>query len=292
MAAFLILSIMAMRVIQSVFSKRTAIVMPSGVKVYVWYMAISKGFAAAFALITLILSGNFSGFNGWAVLIAACSGMFLTIASLCGIKALLGGTMTLQSVFSASGLIIPCVLGIFAFNEKLTAVHVACMGGVLVSMMLLIGASKNIMGGFSAKTLLFLIMSLVSNGMTMFCQKLFGMLFPDGNVAMFSLLTFLIPSAVLFISLIFIPNDENRTKFPKKLVHYAIYQAFAVFVIQQFVTLLTPVMHSAVLFTLVNGSATIITAIVGALMYKEKITAKSALGIAVGVGALILINAL
>lgn len=128
--------------------------------------------------------------------------------------------------------------------------------------------------------------------MVMFCQKLFGMYVVDGNVSMFSLLTFLIPSIVMGIMLLFMrADDKEQIKLPKKLILYAVYLSFAVFIIQEFVTLLTPHLSSTVLFTVVNGGATVIAAIVGAVLYKEKITPKSALGIILGISALIMINA-
>lgn len=293
MEAVLILAIMAMRVVQSVFSKQVSILMPEGLKAYMKYSATYLGIAAAFAAGVLVCTGDFDGLNLFTALTAGCSGAFLTISLICGIKALSGGTMVLNSVFSAAGLIVPCIIGVFAFDEHISLIQALSIAGVLVSAVLLITASKQTKGTLKLNTLFYLILSLVSNGMVMFCQKLFGMVMPDGNVSAFSLLTFLIPSAVLAISALFMPDTEGngeRKKLPKKLIYCAVYLAFAVFIIQQFVTILTPKMHSAVLFTLVNGSATIITAIVGAILYKEKINIKSAAGIIIGVTALIAMN--
>lgn len=296
MAVLFILIIMGMRVIQSVNSKQVSLSLPTGTKAYVQYMAVYQGLAATFAAVLLLIERNFSGFDLRSVLIALCSGAFLTIGALAGIAALRGGTMVLQSVFSTAGLIVPCILGIFFFHEALSVVQVVCIVGVLASAVLLISSSKRLTGGFSPRTMVLLLVSFFSNGMVMFCQKLFGMIVPDGNVALFSMLTFLLPSSVLFVLGALLPcSDPNpdpavKPRAPVRLIRCAVLNAFAVFVIQQLVTMLTPVMHSAVLFTLVNGSATIITAIVGAILYRERITVTSAAGIVVGVGALILIN--
>lgn len=288
---FYIFIIMCMRVVQSVYNKQVALVMPGGIRPYVSYIAVSKLFAAAFSLVALVLSGSFSGFNLQAFLIAACSGAFLAINSFSGIKALIGGTMVLSSIFSTAGLIIPCVLGIFFFGESLSAVQCVCIAAVILSAVMLIDSNKKLKGTFSAKTLVYLLISFASNGMVMFCQKLFGYLQPEGNVSLFSLLTFLIPAAVLFSALPFVKGgEENEQRLPKKMYLYITWLAFAVFVIQQLVTMLTPIMSSALLFTLVNGGATVIAAIVGAILYKEKITLKSLLGLIIGIGALIIIK--
>ena len=289
--ALYIFIIMCMRVLQSLFSKKAALIIPEGIFAYVFYVFISKAFATAFSVFTLIGTQNFSGFNLQALIIAACSGLFLALSSLCSIKALRGGTIVLNSIFSTAGLIVPCVLGIFLFNESMSVIQIFCIAAVLASTVMLIDSSKKISGSFSLKTLLYLLCSMFSNGMVMFCQKLFGMLQPDGNVSLFSMLTFFVPAVMLGISLFFFPREKKQiSPFPKKLVLYAIYLAFAVFVIQQLVTMLTPILSSAVLFTLVNGGATVIAAVVGALIYKEKITIKSAAGIILGIGALIIIK--
>ena len=292
MTLFFIVVIMLMRVVQSVYNKRTAIFLPDGIKSYIAYIAVFNLFAAAFSAVSLITDGGFGAVDLKTVIIASCSGAFLALGSYCSIKSLTGGTVALNSVFETAGLIVPCILGIYFFNEPVGIVGFLCIIGVLASAAMLINSSKSLTGVFTAKTLFYLIVSMLSNGMVMFCQKLFGMYVVDGNVSMFSLLTFLIPSIVMGIMLLFMrADDKEQIKLPKKLILYAVYLSFAVFIIQQFVTLLTPHLSSTVLFTVVNGGATVIAAIVGAVLYKEKITPKSALGIILGISALIMINA-
>lgn len=283
--------IMCMRVLQSVFSKKAAMLIPKGIKSYILYIATSQFIAAAYSAVLLASSGDFSGCDGTTILLAACSGSFLAINSLCSVKALLGGTLVLNSIFSTAGLIVPCVLGIFVFDETLSAISLLCIAVVLVGAVLLIDSSKEATGEFSAKTLFYLVMSFFSNGMVMFFQKLFGECNPNGNVSMFSMLTFLIPAMALScVLLVKKSKNEKLEKFPKMLMVYIMILGFAVFVIQQTVTMLTPVMSAAVLFTIVNGGATVIAAIVGAILYKEKITIKSAVGLLLAIGALIVIK--
>lgn len=293
MVIFLIVSIMCMRVLQSLFNKRACLALPDGMSNYILYITISNAMAAGFALITIFLSGDFSGFDTITILIATCSGLFLALNSYVGIKSLQGGPIVLSSLFGTAGLFVPCILGAIFFDETLSFPQIICILAFLVAALLLVDSSKKIFDGFSMKTLVFLILNLISNGMVMFSQKLFGMCRPEGNVALFSFLTFLIPTVFMAIILPFIYKKEQsgeKLSFPKKLSFYALILAFAVFVVNQFVTLLTPKLSSAVLFTSVNGSATIISAIVGAVVYKEKITWKSALGILIGIAALICIK--
>ncbi len=294
MVIFYIVSIMSMRVLQSVFTKRSYLELPEGIHPYVRYVTVSKFMAAAFALLSLFISGSFYGFSAQALLIAGVSGAFLAIGSFCGIKALSGGTIVLNSLFSTAGLLVPCILGVFIFDEPMSVLQVLSIGVLFVSMVLLAKSSSNIFGGLKPVTLICLIGSLLSNGMVMFCQKLFGFLQPHGNTMLFSFLTFLVPSVGLSLYIlgnkVTAKHAPTPVTFSKKLYIYAAILSFAVFVIQQFVTLLTPKLPSVVLFSLVNGGATVIAAIVGAILYKEKLNVRSTVGMILGLLSLISIK--
>lgn len=280
-----------MRVVQSVFGKKANNLLPDGVLPYTKYIFLSKILATIFALIAILLTPTgFSGFDLTTLIIAACSGIFLALSSLCGIKALKSGTMVLSSIFATAGLIVPSFLGVLFFDEIINPFQYLFMLILFGSMWILASASKKIYGQFSAKNIIYLVGNLISNGMVMFCQKLFGEIRPEGNVSLFSMLTFAVPALVLFVSLLFIKKDNSNNEsvsFPKQIYVCVLFLAAAVFVIQQFVTILTSQMSTILLFAFVNCGATIISALVGAVMYKEKLTLKSSLAVIVGVIALI-----
>ena len=66
--------------------------------------------------------------------------------------------------------------------------------------------------------------------------------------------------------------------------------AVAVFIINQLATLSTKLVSPVVLFTFINGGGTIISTLVAAVLYKERISIKSALGILLGITSLVLIK--
>ncbi len=288
--------IMLMRVVQSVYNKKACISLPDGFGTYIDYIAVSKLLAAAAAGATLIASADFGGIDALSVIIASISGVSLAIGSFCGIKALLGGTMVLSSVFSTSGLIIPCILSAIFLNEPMSWYSFIFILVLIFAAILLISSTKDIYSHFSPKTLFYLFGSFLSNGAVMFCQKLFGYLRPEGNVSLFSLLTFLIPSvALLILGLVLRIKKKGDEKFfaplPKKVLLYALFLAIAVFIIQQFVTILTPHLSAVLLFSVVNGGATVISALTGAVLYKEKLQAKSILGLLLALASMICIKA-
>lgn len=292
MAVFYILVIMLMRVVQSLYNKKACLALPDGMEAYIDYLTLSNVLAAAFAAASLVISADFSGFNAEAFVIAMFSGMFLALGSYCGIKALLGGTIVLSSICSTAGLIVPCILGALFLNEPMSPVQAVFIAVLLLSTVLLMKSSHDLFGSLTPKTVLCLFGNFFTNGMVMFCQKLFGIRQPGGNVSLFSMLTFLIPAVMLaVISLtMHAKGKENTQKLPKKIWVYTAFLAFAVFVIQQFVTLLSPMVSSAVLFSFVNGGATVIAAAVGAAVYREKLTLRSCVGIVLAVASMICIK--
>lgn len=66
--------------------------------------------------------------------------------------------------------------------------------------------------------------------------------------------------------------------------------AFAVFLINQLVTLVAKTVPSAILFSVLYVISILITILVGAIYYKENITLKNVIGIILCVGALAIIN--
>lgn len=82
----------------------------------------------------------------------------------------------------------------------------------------------------------------------------------------------------------------ERIKANRKLLFFGALSAFAVFVVNQLATLATNYISSVILFVFINGGNTIIAAIVGAVMFREKPGIKGILGIILGVTALIIIN--
>ena len=294
MVVLYIAIIMVMRVVQSYYSKQASNLIASSKTPYAKYVTMSMTFSSFFSALIFVIMHDFSGLNAETVIISSLSGISLAMCSLLSLRSYHYGTVVLNSVFSTAGLIIPCVAGVFVFNEPMSFIQVASIAVLLFSAYLLIGSSKEIYGTFTLKGFLLLIGTFFANGMTMFFQKLFAHRVPDGNVSLFSFFTFFVP-AVLLAIMTFIkkPQNEDSTEkktFPKKLVFFAATLAFAVFVVNQLATISASLISSAILFTFINGGATIIAAIVGAIVFKERLSVKSVIGIILGVASLICIS--
>lgn len=304
--------IMVMRVAQSFFSKKNATTLHkngvSYVKYTAYYQAVAGFFALVLFLIELLSGASVSGV-GETFVYAIISGIALAISSTLGIYILCQGTMVLSSLFATAGLIVPTVASIFLYKEYIVWYQWIALIVFMMGAFFLAGGSKKVYGKFTISQLLVLTLNLILSGTTMLMQKMFGMNVEGGNVSLFSLLSFL-SSALIFILILPImqalknkattqPQEDKFSLYPatpeqgkitKPSFLYGLILALAVFLVNQLSTISTPLIEAVVLFAIICGGATIISALVGAIVYKEKITWRTVVGLILGIGSLILLK--
>ena len=305
-------AIAGMRVVQKVCSKKVSnnVTGKTSFRYGGYYQLLS----ALFSLITLAIVG-FYGFNWQTVLCALGTSMFLAIELFTGIEALKGCSLIVSQMFSVGALFIPCVFGIFLFSEPMSVWQWVGLAFFMIAMYFMVSPPKNKNESepskkISLKTLLLLITGLLAGGGTMVVQKGFSVLVPSGNSAAYSFLMFAFSSVFLYVAyfiLAFIQKRraksvqtetellEEKPKgkwkpLSKILLICGAFLALAVFAINMLVTELGKTVESAVLFSVSYAISIVITILVGAIYYKEKITWKNIIGIVLCVGALAMIN--
>lgn len=309
--------VLLMRIVQNVFGKAAAKLTPNHSVGYLKYNAFFMWFAAVPALILFIISiiGQ-SGelYIGKTLFYASLSGLGLGVSNCCSLYAMANGTMVLNSLFGTAGLLVPSIAGIFLYQEYLSFWQYIAIVIFIMGAYFLMGNSKLVYGKFTFKTLVILILNLLTNGVTMLSQTMFARELPEGNVSFFSLLSFVIGAMALSImlgviyiavykckdkhvekeitqSFVLIPKPGNELKLDKIVYVYAICLSIAVFFVSQLITLCASTVSPVILFSITCGGATIISSIVGTAIYKEKFTKETTIGIILGIGALIMIKA-
>ena len=316
MAWLYISIVLIMRVVQSVLGKATSKLTPNNSVGYLKNNAFYMWFATIPALILFLVSVIGQGgelYFGQTLLYAALSGLALGVTSCCSLYAVSTGTMVLNSLFGTAGLLVPSIAGIFLYNELLTVWQYVAIGIFIIGAYFLMGNSKLVYGKFTFKTLCVLILNLVMNGVTMLTQTMFAREVPDGNVSFFTLLSFLSGAIALTIilsvilvcvykapskeesstenkSFILIPPKDGEIKLDKRIYIWNIFLAVAVFLVSLLITECASTVSPVILFSITCGGATIISSIVGTVLYKEKFTKETAIGLVLGIGALIMIK--
>ena len=284
---------MLLRLPQNLFNKRTIGIVGSA-PAYFAYGAYRYLLSGGMALILLLISGGFTGFSLKALAISALGAVALGSNLYFGLEALKSGAMVLASMVGSAGLLLPCIFGIFLFDEPISVVQLAGIILLIFSGWLLIGYSKELTGSFTVRTFLLLLGSMMSNGLTMVAQKMFYKYLPDVSVSMFSFLAFGLVGVGMCIGLIpqIIKKElrEEISVLPKKLWFYGAGLSVILLLINQLSTITARVIPSAIMFPINDGGAMIITALTAAVFFREKLSPRSICGLLLGIGALIVIN--
>lgn len=295
MEAIYILIILLCRVVQAVFNKRLS----NGIRnisMFIGYASFQNAVSAALGLGLILLAEHGFNVNLPTVVISVFAGLTLFCAGLCSVYAMKSGTVSLDSMFGTAGMLVPILAGIFLFNKPITVFQWFGVALFFTAAWLLIGSSRKIYSTFSLKTLLFLIGSMLSNGGTMLAQQMFTIYVPNGDVTVFSFLSFGVVAVLGGVASATIFGkkraDESvqADKSVKNLVICGVALAAAIFIINQFVTLAAATMSPVVLFTFANSGGTVISALVAALIYNERLSKSSAAGVILGIISFVIIK--
>ena len=287
------LIILLLRLPQNIFNKRSSGIV-KGAPAYFAYGAYRYLLSGGMALVLLLFAGGFSGVSLKALAISAIGAVALGSNLFFGLEALKSSAMVLSSMAGSAGLLLPCVFGIFMFDEPMSLMQLFGILLLIFSGWLLIGYSKKLKGSFTPRTMLLLIGSMLSNGFTMVAQKMFSKYLPDVSVSVFSFLAFGLVGVGMCVGLVpQLMKKEKREeikKLPKALWFYGAGLSPILLIINQLATIAAKVIPSAIMFPINDGGATIITTLTGAVVFKEKLTARSVAGLALGIASLIVIN--
>lgn len=298
LATIYILIILIFRVVQAIFNKQSSNEV-GNFRTLMVYVTYKMSISALLGLVLILVAGNGLKIDGLTVLIATFSGAMLFASTACSIFCMKSGTVSLNSMFGTAGMLIPMFAGVFLFDQPIRPLQWVAVGIFFVSAWLLVQNSKQTYAAFGFKTVLLLAGTLISNGCTMLAQQLFTQYVPQGDVSAFSFVSFgvmaLFGAIVSFVMLarqkLTQPNgDIGDFRLSKKLLLCGVGLAVAVFVINQLATLSTALVSPVILFAFINGGGTIIATVVAAILYKEKLSVTSTVGVLLGIASLVMIK--
>lgn len=288
-----LIMILLARVVQAVFNKRSSNEI-TGLSMTAVYSAYKSSISALLGLLLLLPSIGQVQITPLTILISIFSGLSLLATTYCSIFGMQNGAVSLVSMFSTAGLLIPVLAGALFFNQPIKPLQMAGMGLFFISAWLLIHSSHITYKRFRLKTVALLIGALVSNGATMLAQQLYTRYIPDGNISLFSFISFAFV-AVIGLPLAFLLRRPSKEQTKPMNLNKSLYicgfaLAVAVFVINQFATKLTTALPPIILFTVINGGATVIATLVAAIMYHERLSVRSVSGVLLGILSMVLIK--
>ncbi len=289
-----------MRVIQRTSAKKASTLVNDRGSFF-QYGGYYQGLSALFALIFLCFT-SFQGFDGATIVCAAITAILFALDLYSNIEALKGCTLMICQMMATGGLLVPCIAGIFLFDEPMGLWQWFGLALFLISVYFLANDSKEENKKFTFKTFVMLLVVFFSNGLVMLVQKYFALYSPTGNVGLYSALTFALNALLLYGCRVLLllkkskqEGMEGKSAYPwkrmdKSLFLYGALLALGVFTVNLLVTTMAKTVPSAVLFTVTSALSIAVTCLVGAVGFKEKITAKKIVGILLGFVSIILVS--
>lgn len=301
--AFFIIA--CMRVIQNLCGKTASKTVTPG-EVFFRYGMYYQCMAALFSFILLLLVG-FHGLNWPTVICSFLSALLLAVDLFTNIEAMKGAPLTVCTMFSLGGLIVSCAGGVLLFDEPMSLWQGLGLAMFFVGAYFLVSHTEGKTKKIGARTYVFLFCNLIANGFVMIVQKYFSVRVEGGNVSLFSFLTFLMNTIVMAVCAFVLIFGRRRAEcgsgadrrekgrffgLSKMLLLCGGLLAFAVFVVSCLITELGKTLDSVILFPVSSALSISITAVIGRIFFKEKLTLKKILGLVVGLGGIVVLGLL
>ncbi len=286
-----------MRVVQTVCTKKSSDLLNEKTTFF-HYGGYYQLVAGLLSVISLCIAG-FYGFNWETFICAFAAALLFALDLFSGIEAIKGTTIVVCNMFSMGGLFIPCVLGIFLFDENMGWLQWLGLAVFILSIYFLSAKKEKREKAFTVKTLVMLLLNLLANGLVMVVQKYFAMLVPNGNVALYSTLTFGLNALILYacMGICVLPKKGKEGRETSKikslgkvLLICGAALAVALFAINIIITYLASSVPSVILFTVSSAISIIIATLVGIFVFHEKLTVMNGIGLILGLASIVMVN--
>ena len=203
----------------------------------------------------------------------------------------------LIDIFLMLGVLIPLILANILFDEPVKPTQWLGIAILIVAVLIMCSYNSGLKGKMSFTSVLLLILTGASNGIADFSQKLFVRTADGVPTSVFNFYTYVFSAVTLLICYIVFRQADNKdskssTKIPKVMYVYVAIMAACLFANSYFKTVAAYTLDSAKLYPLNQGAALILSSLMSAFLFGEKLTFKAIIGIVLSFIALIIINVL
>ena len=228
--------------------------------------------------------------TAWIAVLSGVTSSVFVVSWLVSVKK---GAYMMMDVFLMLGVIVPLIGSSISFGESIRPIQWLGLAVLMVAVLIMCSYSNSIKGKMNISSLILLIVCGVSCGLSDFSQKLFVEHTSKISVAVFNFYTYVVSAAVLFIFYLIFSKKENSDAAPTDLKHifgYILVMSICLFANSYFQTKAAGYLPSAQLYPLSKGAALILSSLMSAILFGERLTLKCIIGMILSFAALLIIN--
>lgn len=264
----------------------------------------SAAFSNVIRMLLCIVIGFFfvlfdGGIGGLAVgsdliLISLLSGVSTAVFVITWLLAVRRGAYMLVDVFLTVGVIIPMVLSSIFYSDSFGVSEILGFLLLVTAAVILCGYSSSVKAKLGLADILLLAVAGAANGIVGFSQKMFVNSSSEAPASVYNFYTYIFAGAVLVGFFLLSKDKEGEEvsypKLLKKIIGFVAIMAVCLFANSYFNTLAAEHLQASVLYPLTQGSGLILSTLMSAFFFGEKIKPRLILGVAITFAGLLIIN--
>lgn len=253
-------------------------------------------FCVLIGFLLLVLSGDLAHLipSRNVLLIGMLSGIATAVFVVTWLICVKRSAYMMVDIFLMLGVLIPLIASNILFHEEIKLTQWVGIAVLFTAVVIICSYNNSIKEKLTPASLALLILCGAANGIADFSQKLFTKCVPDGSAAAFNFYTYLFAAFVLFLAFTATRKAGNASESSgtKQIFGYILIMSVCLFVNSYFKTLASESLNAVLLYPLNQGCALILSAVMAAVLFKEKLTAKAIIGILTAFAGLLIINLL
>lgn len=204
------------------------------------------------------------------------------------------GAYMMLDVFCMMGILIPLIGCAVLFNETIALNHIIGILILTAAVYIMCSYNNSIKSKMTLPSFVLLVFCGITNGLSDFSQKLFVNISHNVPIAVFNFYTYLFSAIILVICYFIFAKKSHSSKKTeiKPIFMYILIMSVCLFAYSYFKTLAAGHLPSAQLYPLAQGGALILSSVMSAVFFRERLNKKCVFGISLSFIALIIINVL
>ncbi len=258
------------------------------------FNAIRMAFCVVIGLLISLLSGGIDSLmihTDDIFSILTC-GVFSSVFVVSWLILVKNGAYLMLDVFLMLGVIVPLIGSKILFNEIISLQQWLGIAVLIAAALILCSYNNKIKTKLTVSSFGLLALCGLSCGLTDFSQKIFAAGSSGTLIATFNLYSYLISFLLLFVGVISVRNCSIKKQigFPAKTAGYILIMSVCLFLNSYFQTIAATYLSSAQLFPLSKSLALIVSVIMAAVFFGEKINFKCIMGVILAFAGILVIN--